>query len=123
MAHFIDRDQLISTPHSHELIGHDHDLPISLILVHSPPGAGPAMHRHPYPEVFVIESGQATFRVDDAEVIGRAGQIVVAPTNAYHGFTNTGTHELRLTAIHTAPAFDTTWLEAPDADWVTPRER
>jgi quercetin dioxygenase-like cupin family protein len=64
------------------------------------------MHRHPYPEVSVIESGRVTFRVDDAELIGEAGQIVIAPANAYHGFTNTGTDELRLTAIHTAPVFN-----------------
>lgn len=120
MSNLIHRDQLRSAPHSHELIGHEHGLPISLILVHSEPGTGPDMHRHPYPEVFVIESGRATFRVDDAELVGGAGQIVIAPANAYHGFTNTGSTELRLTAIHTAPAFDTEWLSEPDSDWVTP---
>jgi hypothetical protein len=46
----------VHTQHSHELIGNEHELPISLILVHSDPGTGPAMHRHPYPEVSVIES-------------------------------------------------------------------
>jgi mannose-6-phosphate isomerase-like protein (cupin superfamily) len=120
VSYLIDRDQLSHTPHSHELIGNEHELPISLILVHSGPGTGPAMHRHPYPEVFVIESGRATFHVDGAELVGQAGQIVIAPANAYHGFTNTGTGELRLTAIHTASVFDTEWLSGPDADWVTP---
>src|SRR5262249_20289113 len=71
-------------------------------------------------DVFVIESGRATFRVGDVELVGEAGQIVVAPANAYHGFTNSGTDELRLTAIHTAPAFDTEWLGEPEPDWVTP---
>ena len=78
------------------------------------------MHRHPYAEVFVIESGSATFRVDDAELVGTAGQIVIAPANAYHGFTNDGPGELRLTAIHTAPAFDTEWLGEADTEWVSP---
>ena len=72
MSNLIDRDQLVHTPHSHELIG-------------------------------------------------QAGQIVVAPANTYHGFTNTGTDELRLTAIHTASSVNTEWLSEPDADWVTPR--
>lgn len=121
MSNLIDRNQLPQTQHAHELIGSAHGLPISLILVHSLPGSGPAMHRHPYPEVFVIEHGRATFRVGDAEVIGEAGQIVIAPANATHGFTNTGTGELRLTAIHTAPDFDTEWLGEPDTPWVTPR--
>jgi mannose-6-phosphate isomerase-like protein (cupin superfamily) len=123
MSHLISRHQLRHTPQSHELVGSEHGLPVSLILVHSGPGSGPAMHRHPYPEVFVIEAGRATFRVDDVEVVGEAGQVVIAPANAAHGFTNTGTDELRLTAIHTAPDFDTDWLGEPDPEWVTPPER
>jgi mannose-6-phosphate isomerase-like protein (cupin superfamily) len=77
------------------------------------------MHRHPYAEVFVIEHGQATFRVDDVEFVGGAGQIVIASANAYHGFTNTGSGELRLTAIHTAARFNTEWLDGADAAWIT----
>jgi quercetin dioxygenase-like cupin family protein len=122
MDYLINRTELPATPHSHELVGDQHELPISLILVHNAPGTGPDMHRHPYPEVFVIEQGQATFRVDDAEILGEGGQIVIAPANAYHGFTNTGTGELRLTAIHTAPSFDTQWLTAPDVEWVSPEK-
>jgi mannose-6-phosphate isomerase-like protein (cupin superfamily) len=121
MSHLVTRDQLPRTQHSHELVGREHGLPISLILVHSEPGTGPALHRHPYPEVFVIEHGRATFWVDDADMIAESGQIVIAPANAYHGFTNTGPGELRLTAIHTAPAFATEWLGEPDAAWVSPR--
>lgn len=120
VSNLIKRDQLAGTSHSHELIGEEHDVPVSLILVHSGPGTGPAMHRHPYAEVFVIESGRATFRVDDTELIGEAGEIVIAPAGAYHGFTNIGHGELRLTAIHTAPKFNTEWRDEPDAEWVTP---
>jgi quercetin dioxygenase-like cupin family protein len=121
-SYVVNRDELRHTPQSHELIGSEHGVSISLILVHSGPGEGPALHRHPYPEVFVIEAGRATFRVDDLELVGEAGQIVIAPANAAHGFTNPGTGELRLTAIHTAAEFDTDWLSAPDPDWVTPRD-
>lgn len=40
-------------------MGAEHgDVPFSLILVHSRPGVGPKLHRHPYAEVFVVESGQ-----------------------------------------------------------------
>jgi mannose-6-phosphate isomerase-like protein (cupin superfamily) len=112
VSHLIDRDQLI---------GDNYQLPISLILVHSDPGTRRGMHRDPCPEVFVIESGRATFRVDNTELVGEAGQIVIAPANAYHGFTNTGSGELCLTAIHTAPAFSTEWLADPDAGWLTSR--
>ena len=120
MGNLINRDELPHTPHSHELVGSEYGLPLSLILVHSGPGTGPAMHRHPYPEVFVVEHGEATFRVDDVSIVGESGQIVVAPANTYHGFTNTGTGELRLTAIHTAAAFDTEWLDKPDTEWIAP---
>lgn len=117
----IDRDALPRTRHSHELVGAEFEVPISLILVHCAPGAGPNIHRHPYAEVFVIEAGQATFHVDGAEFVGEAGQIVIAPVNSSHGFTNTGAGELRLTAIHTAAEFITDWLGQPDADWASPK--
>jgi hypothetical protein len=69
------------------------DVPVSLMLVHSAPGAGPAVRRHPYAEVFA---------------------------DIPHGFTNTGSGELRLTAIHCAPAFKTDWVAAPDPQWASP---
>jgi mannose-6-phosphate isomerase-like protein (cupin superfamily) len=96
---------------------------VSLILVHSAPGAGPELHRHPYPEVFVIEAGVATFRVADAEVVAGPGQIVIAPAGEYHGFTNSGRGELRLTAIHAASEFSTEWLARPDPAWASRSER
>ncbi|MDQ6806743.1 MAG: cupin domain-containing protein [Actinomycetota bacterium] len=61
-------------------VGADHcGIAVSMFLVHSPPGAGPKLHMHPNPEVFVIQSGQATFEVAGAELVGEAGQIIVAP--------------------------------------------
>ena len=79
------------------------------------------MHRHPYPEMSVTEHGQATFRVDGAEFVGESGEIVIAPANSSHGFTNTGSGELRLTAIHAAAEFVTQWLGQPDPEWVSPK--
>jgi hypothetical protein len=40
-----------------------------------------------------------------------------------HGFTNTGTGPLRLTAIHGAAAFETEWLTEPDPVWGSKPER
>ena len=63
-------DDLDHTEHAHEFVGAEHgDVPFSIILVHSEPGVGPKLHRHPYPEVFVVESGQATFRIGDATAV------------------------------------------------------
>ena len=109
-------DELEHSAHSHEFEGGDHDdVPFSVILVHSAPGVGPKVHRHPYPEVFIVHEGRATFRLGDESVVVAAGHIVFGPPDVPHGFTNTGESELRLTAIHGAPRFRTEWLEGPDA--------
>jgi len=120
----IDLDDLPHTKHAHEFVGAEHGgVPFSIILVHSAPGAGPRLHRHPYPEVFVIESGQATIQLGEDEVVAVGGQIAVAPADVPHGFTNTGSGELRLTAIHGAAEFDTEWLAGLDQVWSSkPRE-
>ena len=47
MRSLIQIDDLPDTEHAHEFVGADHgDVPVSLILVDSAPGAGPALHRH-----------------------------------------------------------------------------
>jgi mannose-6-phosphate isomerase-like protein (cupin superfamily) len=117
----IDLDELEHTEHAHEVEGAElgEDVPFSVILVHSGPGVGPRVHRHPYPEVFLVESGQATFRLGDDEVVVTGGHVVVSPSGVAHGFTNTGTGELRLTAIHGAGRFDTEWLDGPDPAWTS----
>ena len=47
MRSLIQIDDLPDTEHTHELVGADRgDVPVSLILVDSAPGAGPALHRH-----------------------------------------------------------------------------
>ena len=118
-------DALEHSGHSHEFVGAEHfDVPFSIILVHSQPGVGPKLHRHPYPEVFVVESGQATFQIGAESVVVDAGHIVVSPAGEAHGFTNTGAEELRLTAIHAASRFETEWLAGPDPAWTSkPTER
>ncbi len=55
----------------------------------------------------MVESGQAGFQLGDDTMVVRGGQLLVGPADVPHGFTNTGTGPLRLTAIHGAAAFDT----------------
>jgi mannose-6-phosphate isomerase-like protein (cupin superfamily) len=113
-------DDLEHSRHSHEFVGAEHgDVPFSVILVHSRPGVGPKLHRHPYAEVFVVETGQATFRIGDRTVVVERGHVVVSPSGEAHGFTNTGDGELRLTAIHAAGRFTTEWLDGPDPTWTS----
>ena len=117
-------DDLPRTEHANEFVGADHgDVPFSIILVHAAPGAGPRLHQHPYPEVFVVESGEASFQLGDDTLVVRGGEIVVGPANVPHGFTNTGTGQLRLTAIHGAAEFTTEWLSELDPAWTSPPKR
>jgi quercetin dioxygenase-like cupin family protein len=116
----MDLDDLPHTVHSHEFVGADHGgVPFSLILVHTAPGTGPRLHRHPYAEVFVVESGEATFTLGDQQLVVVGGQLVVGLPNVPHGFTNTGTSELRVVTIHGADTFTTEWLAGLDPEWTS----
>jgi mannose-6-phosphate isomerase-like protein (cupin superfamily) len=113
---FIGQDNLPGPRGARRFIGADHGgLPISLFLVDDGPGSGPRLHRHPYPELFILHAGQAEFTVDDAVFVAEAGDILIAPAGTAHRFTNTGSEQLRMTAVHTAPEMDTEWLE-PDGE-------
>ena len=106
------QSDLPGSPGASRFIGAEHGgLPISLFLVDDRPGAGPSLHRHPYPELFIVHAGQATFEVADARFIATAGDILIAPAQTPHRFVNTGDERLRVTAIHTAPTMDTEWLK------------
>jgi hypothetical protein len=60
--------------------GHAHgNVPISMFLIHNCPGDGPELHRHPYPEVFIVHGGQARFELDDTVSTRRSH-----PTGAGH---------------------------------------
>ena len=121
-GHIVPFDELEHSAHSHEFVGAEHgDIPFCVILVHSRPGVGPKLHRHPYPEVFIVESGQATFQIGERSVVVEGGHVVVSPSGEAHGFTNTGTGELRLTAIHGAGRFTTEWLAGQDPTWTSRR--
>ncbi len=120
MAKLIRLDDLPHESHSHEFVGADHEnAPFSVILVHSQPGQGPRMHRHPYAEVFIVESGTATFRIGSETTEVAAGHVIVSPPGEAHGFINTGEDQLRLTAIHGAGRFTTEWLDGPDPVWTS----
>jgi mannose-6-phosphate isomerase-like protein (cupin superfamily) len=111
MSPLIDVSTLPGGQSSPTFVGADHgNIPVSFFLIRFAPGVGPELHRHPYAEIFVIEAGEATFQVDNAEMVAGAGQIVIAPAGSPHRFTNTGTAELRLTAIHPVARFNTEWL-------------
>jgi quercetin dioxygenase-like cupin family protein len=105
------RDQLPWSAVAHELVGAEHGLDITILFVDAPPGRGPALHRHPYAEVFIVQEGEATFVVDGQEQIARAGDILIARANQPHAFVNSGAGPLRQIDIHVSASFSTEWLD------------
>src|SRR5436305_6791076 len=82
---------LPGSPDAHRFIGAEHGgLPLSLFLVNGPPGTGPPLHRHPYPELFVVHAGQACFVIGDDTLTATGGDILIAPAHIAHGFTSVG---------------------------------
>ena len=95
-----------------ELQGAAHGANISVIFsLLLDAGGGPRLHRHPYPEIFIIRSGEARFTVDGEEIRAAAGQIVVVPPDTPHKFTNAGSVPLETIDIHQSGKFITEWLE------------
>ena len=87
-----------------------HSAEVSVITVDMAPGAGPALHRHPYEEVFVVLDGEVTFTLGDEQRVARGGDFVVAPPGVPHAFVNSGPGRLHSVNIHASPEFVTEWL-------------
>jgi len=92
-------------------VGADHGgAEVSFILDRSGPGRGPALHRHPYDEVWILDEGEATFTAGDRTLPAGPGSVVVVPAGTPHCFTNTGTTPLRMVCIHPRARMETEWL-------------
>lgn len=101
LPHVVGKDELPFGTVAYRFEGYRFgDVDASFFLVESPPGEGARLHFHPYEEIFVTLEGEATFVVGDEVIGAKAGQIVVAPANVPHKFTNTGTGLLRQVDIH-----------------------
>lgn len=93
------------------LEGAEHGATISVILDHSEPGEGPRLHRHPYDETWIVQDGTLTFQLGEERFTVGPGDVVIAPPNTPHKFTNTGPGPSSLVCIHASPTFSTEWLE------------
>jgi mannose-6-phosphate isomerase-like protein (cupin superfamily) len=92
--------------------GQPHGSGISIIFNYTEAaGRGPRLHRHPYPETFIVRAGRALFTVGESEVEAHAGQILVVPAGTPHAFRNLGPGPLESINIHENATFVTEWLE------------
>ena len=64
------------------------------------PGQSAKLHKHPYQEMFVLQDGRVTFTIGDTTLQVSAGNVVVAPANTPHKYTNTGTEPLQMISFH-----------------------
>lgn len=73
-----------------ELEGYLFGSEVSFIVTDCQPGAGPALHRHPYSETFIVIEDSVLFQVGNEEVRASGGSVVVVPPNTPHRFENVG---------------------------------
>ncbi len=83
---------------------------VSIFVTAYERGQGPALHLHPYTEVFVVETGSATFTVGEEQFTVEAGNIVTVPAETPHGFESAGEDTLRVVSVHPSPTAIQTYL-------------
>ena len=106
------RDDLPYDGNTYEFQGIEYpDTDVSFIWVDMPPGGRIRLHKHPYPEIFIIQEGTATFTVGSATLEAIAGQIVIVPAEVPHKFMNLRDEPLKQIDIHASRKFITDWLE------------
>jgi len=85
---------------------------LSVIVVdYRDAGEGPSLHTHPHNETFVVLEGTARFELDGKAITAPAGSVLVALAGVPHRFENAGPGRLLQVDIHSAAAFQTTWLD------------
>lgn len=83
----------------------------SMFITEYEQDGGPDLHTHPYPEMFLVEEGFATFTVGSDEHRVEAGNIVVVPAETPHGFKNREpSGRLRVVSVHPSPTVKQTDL-------------
>ena len=90
------------------LFGESSQLPIRMEIWELDPGVteGDHIHQEPSPleEVYYFLEGEGIMTVDGEEVPVKAGDAILVPPGAHHGFQSTGADPLRLVIIWGAPA-------------------
>jgi quercetin dioxygenase-like cupin family protein len=79
------------------------DAPVSIFITEYPRGRGPDLHFHPYPEVFVVETGTGLFTAGEDQYTVTGGHIVIVPAETTHGFKGVGDDTLRVVSVHPSP--------------------
>jgi mannose-6-phosphate isomerase-like protein (cupin superfamily) len=110
--HVIRGDELApKSGHTVKFEGEPYGAEISFFHVDNGPGEGPRLHRHPYPETWLVLAGRVIFRAGSEEIEAGPGDVVVAEAGTPHGFRNPGPERLELVCVHAAGRMIQEWLE------------
>jgi mannose-6-phosphate isomerase-like protein (cupin superfamily) len=80
-----------------------HEAPLSIFVTEFPRGRGPDLHLHPYPEVFLVETGTAEFTVGEERFTVTGEHVVVVPAETPHRFTGAGDDIVRVVSMQPSP--------------------
>jgi quercetin dioxygenase-like cupin family protein len=109
MATVISLDELRRSPTA-ALFEGGAEIPVSVFVTEYERGQGPDLHLHPYPELFVVQTGTATFTAGAEEITVPAGNVVLVPAETPHGFTCSTDDTLRVVSVHPSPVVHQTNL-------------
>lgn len=102
---------MTSTSPMREFLGTETGQDVAVIIVDTDvEGAGPALHRHPYAETFVLVSGTVHFWVGDRDFVAEGPSCHTAPPNTPHRFAVVAGERVHMVDIHANPTFVTEWL-------------
>jgi mannose-6-phosphate isomerase-like protein (cupin superfamily) len=73
------------------------------IVNYEEPGLGPELHRHPYDETWLVQSGRVLLQIHEEQAEAGPGDIATVAANAPHKFTSIGAEPARLVCIHSNP--------------------
>lgn len=99
------QDSLPLRGRSHNFVGADHGVAVSVFLFNGQPGSGPGPHRHPYDEIQFIQSGRGRWTVNGETFEAGAGDVLIIKAGEIHGFTAIGDEPLVQLDVHLSPTF------------------
>ena len=102
----------IGSGRTRRFVGREHGAGLSYFFVDNDPGQGPALHRHPYTETWIVLEGEAEVTIGDRVMTARSGDTVTAPLWTWHRFVNSGTSRLRIVCMHASPVIIQEWWDS-----------
>lgn len=93
-----------------EFEGEPYGSGVSFFVGNLEPGKGPRLHKHPYSETCIVQSGRAAMTIAGGVIVAGPGDIVVIKPEVPHRFTAIGDEKLIAVCIHSSDRFIIDWL-------------